>query len=81
MQKGGVFLKKDDYYLSFCDGSTLKSREVILSLRPDVAFKLERLAAKENKTLKEYILFLLSEHTEKNFKNNKDLYKRLFEKA
>ena len=73
-------MAKDENYFSFCGGSTLKNEEISLLVRPDVAFKIKRLAAKENKTVEEYILSLLYEHVEKNFPSHKDLYKKLFEK-
>ncbi len=72
-------MKKETDYLPFCDGSTLKSRDIKITLSPDIAFRLERLAEKEEKTLEEYISALVIKESEKAFPHNKNFYKRFFE--
>ena len=74
-----IFVEKEGDYLPFCNGSSLKNRNIEISLSPDVAFRLERLAEREGKTLEEFILTLLLKESEKAFKSNKGSYKKYFE--
>ena len=72
-------MAKKEEYLNFCDGSALKNRDLQISLSPDVAFRLERLAEKENKTLEKFLSDLILKESEKAFKSNKGSYKKYFE--
>ena len=74
-----IFLKKEEAYLPFCDGSPLKNKNVEITLSPDIAFRLERLAELENKTTEQFVSDLISRETEKAFKSNKGIYKKYFE--
>ena len=74
-----MFLLKEKEYINFCNGSTLKNRDIKITLPPDVVFRLERMAEKEEKTLEEYILDLIFEESKKAFPSNKDFYKKFFE--
>ena len=65
-------------YVSFCNGSDIKDKEVLLSIPPDIAFKLERLAEKNGTDVNSYIIYLLREETEKLFPGNKGYYKKFF---
>ena len=78
-KKPVIFMRKEEYYLPFCDGSSLKNRNIEISLSPEVAFRIERLAEKENKTPEEFLSDLILKESEKAFKSNKDLYKKYFE--
>ena len=73
------FVEKNKEYISFCDGSTLKNKDIKITLPPDIAFRIERLAEKENKTLEEYISDLIKEESKKAFPSNKNFYKKFFE--
>ena len=44
-------MEKEGGNLPFCNGSSLKNRNIEISLSPDIAFRLERLAEKENKVI------------------------------
>ena len=72
-------MKNNNEYLPFCDGSSLKNKVIKISLTPDVAFRLEKLAEKENKTLEEFISDLIKKESEKAFGTNKGFYKKYFE--
>lgn len=72
-------MKENEEYISFCDGSSLKDRDVKITLSPDVAFRLERLAEKEEKTLEKYLADLIFEESKKAFPSNKNFYKKFFE--
>ena len=72
-------MEKKNEYLPFCDGSSLKSRDIKITLSPETAFRLERLAKKENKTLEEFLFQLIEKESEKAFPSNKGLYKKYFE--
>ena len=48
-------------------------------LSPDVAFRLERIAEKEEKTLEKYLSDLIFEESKKAFPSNKNFYKKFFE--
>ncbi len=74
-----IFLKKEEAYLPFCDGSSFKNKNVEITLSPDIAFRLERLAESENKTLEQFVSDLILQETEKTFKSNKGAYKKYFE--
>ena len=72
-------MAKKEEYLNFCGGSTLKNKDLQITLSPDVAFRLELLAEKEGKTLEKYISDLILNESEKAFKSNKGTYKKYFE--
>ena len=74
-----MFLLEEKEYINFCDGSTLKNREIKITLSPDVAFRLERIAEKEEKTLEKYLSDLIFEESKKAFPSNKNFYKKFFE--
>ncbi len=74
-----VFVEKEGGNLPFCNGSSLKNRNIEISLSPDVAFRLERLAEKENKTLEKFLADLILKESEKAFESNKGSYKKYFE--
>ncbi len=77
-KKPVIFLEKDNEYLPFCDGSSLKNRDIRISLSPEIAFRIELLAKKENKTLEEYLSELIFRESEKAFPSNKGFYKKYF---
>ena len=72
-------MAEKEEYLNFCDGSTLKNRDLQISLSPEVAFRLERIAEKEGKTLEEFISALILKESKKAFKSTKGAYKKYFE--
>ena len=72
-------MAEKEEYLNFCGGSTLKNRDLQISLSPEVAFRLERLAEKEGKTLEKYISDLILNESKKAFESNKGSYKKYFE--
>lgn len=72
-------MEKEGGNLPFCNGSSLKSRNIEISLSPDVAFRLERIAEKENKTLEKFLADLILKESEKAFESNKGSYKKYFE--
>ena len=74
-----VFVEKERGNLPFCNGSSLKNSNIEISLSPDVAFRLERIAEKENKTLEKFLADLILKESEKAFESNKGSYKKYFE--
>ena len=72
-------MEKEGGNLPSCNGSSLKNRNIEISLSPDVAFRLERIAEKENKTLEKFLADLILKESEKVFESNKGSYKKYFE--
>ena len=65
-------------FFSFCVGSQLKNTDVLISLPPDIAFRLDALASEKGTDLTEYIESVLSEHAEKAIPKNKKFYEKYF---
>ena len=60
------------------DGTPFENKNLLISFPPDIAFKLDVLAAKEHISTEKYILKILTEHIDNNFSNKKKIYE-LFE--
>ena len=52
-------------FITLCGGSNLKNTEIAVSLKPDIAFRLEVLAKQKDLSVSQYIISILSEHAEK----------------
>ena len=68
---------RDKNILQF-DGTPFENKKLFITFPPDIAFRLEVLAAKEGISTEKYILKVLKKHTDDNFSNKKEIYK-LFE--
>lgn len=49
----------DNQYLTFCGGEKLKNLDILISITPDIAFRLELLAKRNEKELSQYIISVL----------------------
>jgi len=56
------------------DGTPFENKNITISFPPDLAFKLDVLAAKECVSTEKYILKILAEHVDDNFSNKKKIF-------
>lgn len=68
----------DNQYLTFCGGEKLKNLDILISITPDIAFRLELLAKRNGNLLSQYIISVLQKHIDEHFENNKNYFEKYF---